>query len=459
MPAPLCQRWFSVEPSQRVAAHGNGVPPRAGINNQKNKSSEFCRKPETTGETGGHDMSEFRQRIGIFGVFGGGNLGNNGSLDAMIWFLQQARSGADIVCLCDNPAAVTNRYRIKALPYHVPRPPEPSLFGKLAARFRDLRSILRATRDMDILCVPGTGILDDFGEKPYGMPLTVYLVCLFARLQGIRIYFISIGAGPIENRLSRWLMKSAASLGHYRSYRDVPSKDFMKKLGLNVEDDEIYPDIAFKLKAPLSQEHHAHGQSATIGVGLMAYRGWRNDSIQGAHTYEAYLEKMVDFVLWLLDSGYNVRALIGQDVDNRAISDLSDRISLLRKDLAHERFVAEPADSLHELMAQIVQTDVVVATRFHNIVCALKLGRPTASIGYSVKFEALLKEVGLEEFCQHAETLDVELLKSQVGKLIKNKEMYEQRIRRSVLTFEERLKQQDRLLLSQFLDAQLPRAQ
>src|SRR5258706_6489773 len=349
-------------------------------------------------------MSKLRQRIGIFGVFGGGNLGNNGTLDAMIYFISQVRPDADIICLCDSPAAVTDRYRIKALPYHVPRPRAPSLFRKLAARFQDLYSILRATRRMDILLVPGTGILDDFGEKPHGMPLTIYLVCLFARLQRIRIYFISIGAGPIENRLSRWLMKSAASLGHYRSYRDVPSKEFMKGLGLNVENDEIYPDIAFKLKAPQSREHDEHGQPVIIGVGMMTYRGCRNDAIQGADTYAAYLEKMVNFVLWLLDRSYIVRALIGQDVDSRTVSDLSNKIRLLRKDLTHERFVAEPARSLHELMDQIVQTDAVVATRFHNIVCALKAGRPTASIGYSAKFEAFLKEVRLQELCQHVQT-------------------------------------------------------
>jgi polysaccharide pyruvyl transferase WcaK-like protein len=110
-------------------------------------------------------------------------------------------------------------------------------------------------------------------------------------------------------------------------------------------------------------------------------------------------------------------------------------------------------------MDQIVQTDAVVATRFHNIVCALKAGRPTASIGYSAKFEALLKEVGLEEFCQHVETFDVELLKSQVGKLIRNRQFYERRIRHSILAIEERLEQQDRVLLSHFLDAQLSRVQ
>ena len=405
----------------------------------------------------GNIMGSVRQKIGIFGNFGGGNLGNEGSLEAMIAFLRQVRPDAELVCICHSPQTVTRHHGIAALPYRAPRRHGSSLSEKFNARIQDLRLALRATRGFDAIIIPGTGILDDFGERPQGLPLTIFCICLLARLRNIKVCFVSIGAGPITNRLSRWLMRSAAALAHYRSYRDSLSKDFMRRLGLDVRRDEVFPDIAFKLAAPVASEKEM-AQPVTIGVGVMTYVGWDGDPIQGAAIYATYLEKMASFVLWLLDSGYNVRVLMGEDSDDRAMSDLSAKIRLASTDLADGRFVAEPAASLHELMAQIAQTGIVVATRFHNVVCALKVGRPAASLGYSAKNDALLTEMGLGEFCQHVETFDVDLLKAHVTKLLREREFYAFHVRQANLIFEERLQRQDRILVAGFLAGQMSRA-
>ena len=49
-------------------------------------------------------------------------------------------------------------------------------------------------------------------------------------------------------------------------------------------------------------------------------------------------------------------------------------------------------------MHQMAETRIVVATRFHNVVCALKMKKPTISIGYASKNDVLLAEMGLAEF-------------------------------------------------------------
>ena len=58
-----------------------------------------------------------------------------------------------------------------------------------------------------------------------------------------------------------------------------------------------------------------------------------------------------------------------------------------------------------------------MATRFHNLVCALKLAIPTVSIGYAVKHDALMADMGLSEFCQHVKSLDVDQLIEQFTEL------------------------------------------
>ena len=84
-----------------------------------------------------------------------------------------------------------------------------------------------------MLIIPGTGILDDFGGNPFGMPLALLAWCLVARLCGAWVAFVSIGAGRIQHPLSRWLMRSAAAMAHYRSYRDTVSKTFMESIGFD----------------------------------------------------------------------------------------------------------------------------------------------------------------------------------------------------------------------------------
>jgi polysaccharide pyruvyl transferase WcaK-like protein len=397
-----------------------------------------------------------KRKIGIFGNFGGGNLGNEGTLEAMIAFLRRVAPDAELVCICADPKVVAQQHHIATAPFRWPRKRPASFVARIRARLGDFSLTMSAVRGFDLLIVPGTGILDDFGEPPQGLPLTIFWVFLLARMRGMKICLVSIGAGPIRHTLSRWLMKRAAIMAHYRSYRDTVSKDFMQSLGLPVTQDEIYPDLAFNLPEPSGPVSEAV-KEPTIGVGVMAYGGWGVGEGEAREIYETYIQKMASFVLWLLERGYCIRLLIGEDSDNRAVADLTRSISA-RKSLLPGRVHAVPASSLHDLMQQILETDIVVATRFHNVVCALKVGRPTVSLGYSKKNDALLAEMGLQPFCQHVETFDLDLLIRQVNELLAERNRYVDLIRQGNLSLRERLRRQDKILETRFIAASAPRS-
>jgi polysaccharide pyruvyl transferase WcaK-like protein len=55
--------------------------------------------------------------------------------------------------------------------------------------------------------------------------------------------------------------------------------------------------------------------------------------------------------------------------------------------------------------------------RYHNVMCALRLCKPTISIGYSSKNDALMADMGLPGFCQSARSLDVGRLIEQFTEL------------------------------------------
>ena len=181
----------------------------------------------------------------------------------------------------------------------------------------------------------------------------------------------------------------------------------------------------------------------TIGVGVMAYHGWRNDPARGAEIYAAYLHKITDFVLWLLQGGHVVRVLMGELSDRRAVDDLFRALRTRKPALADGAVTFAPAQTLHDIMQQMADVDVVVATRYHNVVCALRMRKPTISIGYAPKNDALLAEMGLSAFCQHIEDFDVGRLEAQITRLMSDRAVFERRIDEASGLLECKLREQE----------------
>ena len=399
-------------------------------------------------------MATEPKRIGLFGMFGTGNIGNDGSLESMVRFLSRVAPEERLLCICGNPAAVEKAFGLDAVPiYHRPRRLSDSrvaaFLQRAAGRAMLWFHAVRHLRRLKVLIIPGMGVLDDFSVSPLGLgwPHDILSWCLLGRVMGVKVVLVSIGAGPIRHPVSRWLMKAAARAAHYRSYRDTISKAFMESIGFDARHDPIYPDIAFRLPAPRSiRVAEDDGRPFTIGVGVMAYCGWRNDASRGAEIYAAYLEKMTSFLVWLLDRGHAVRVLMGDQADRRAVDDLVRAVRWRRPERAENAILFAPAHTLYDVMQQMADTDLVVATRYHNVVCALRVGKPTISIGYAVKNDALLAAMGLADCCQSIERLDVALLETQTLRLIAERPALEARIRRAGARIESSLQEQEELL-------------
>ncbi len=387
--------------------------------------------------------------IGLFGVMGVGNFGNDGSLASMLLFLRRVAPQERLLCICSDPAGVEKNFGIDAIPiYYDPRHSNggrAALLGrKLAGKSILWLHALRHLRRLKVLIVPGMGILDDFAASPFGWPLDLLVWFVLARLMGVKVILVSIGAGPIRHPLSRWFMKSAARAAHYRSYRDEISKSFMASLGLNVSRDPVVPDIAFSLPAPPGT---VSGEPPlTFGIGVMTYYSWKQDPVRGRAAYDAYIAKMTAYIEWLLGRGHRIRILIGDESDNRAVQDLFRALRKRNIDRSDDRVEFAPAHTIHDVMRQLRDTDVVVATRYHNVVCALRMGKPTISVGYAEKNDVLLTEMGLAEFCQHIDRLDVELLKSQTMRLLSDRTTIERKICEVRAHFARKLREQESLL-------------
>jgi len=360
-------------------------------------------------------------RIGLFGQLGSGNSGNDASMSTVLAYLHQAHPDALVDALCGGPEVVRGSYGIDAVPLSWYKKFEKREVGiralilKVLGKFIDTIRIVSWARRHDAVIVPGAGVLETtLPLRASGFPYALFLLVLSGRLFGTKVALVSVGADLINKRAVRWLSNASARLAAYRSYRDEYSRDAMRRRGIETSADRVYPDLVFGIPTP----PYRSGDPHVVGVGVMAYYGGNDDRKQAAQIHAAYISVLTRFVHWLIDNGYHVR-LFGGDrkFDHKIAAELQDEIRRCRPGLELAQLTIADASTYPELIEEMADVRLVVATRYHNVMCALKLCRPTISLGYSRKFVALMADMGLAEFHQFAGSADVEKLIAQFKEL------------------------------------------
>ncbi|MCT2590676.1 polysaccharide pyruvyl transferase family protein [Streptomyces sp. N2-109] len=350
-------------------------------------------------------------RVGVFGLLGSGNVGNNGSLEAVLGYLRAEHPEAVVDALCGGPEVIAARYRISAtrLNWYRGEYRTASRAGAIAAK--GLGKLVDAVRTAvwvrrhDVVIVPGTGVLEaTLPLRPWGFPYSLFLLCATGRLFGTRVALVSVGAAAIGRRPTRTLTRWSARLAAYRSYRDALSRDAMRAMGVDTARDQIYEDLAFALPTP-----PAGAPSKTpdpVCVGVMAFHGSDDDRARAEEIHRRYLDGTTGFVRALVEDGRPVRLLTGDEVDRPVVAAILDAVD-------SPLVTAAETASLADLMKEMAAADTVVATRYHNLVCALKVGTPTLALSYSAKSDALMARMGLGAYCHPAREVDTDRLLEQ----------------------------------------------
>jgi polysaccharide pyruvyl transferase WcaK-like protein len=338
-------------------------------------------------------------RIGLFGLLGSGNLGNDGSLAAVVAHLRAAHPDARLDALCGGPAEVTAAFGIPAEPLHSYRGEYRTVGGLGSAAGKAWGKVVDAVRTAawvrrhDVVIVPGMGVLEaTLPLRPWGFPYSLFLLCLFGRLLRTRVALVGVGASNARGA-TRWLVAAAARLASYRSYRDTLSRDALTAMGVDTSADPVHPDLAFALPVP-----HSVVAPGTVGVGVMAYRGGNADRRDAERIYQSYVDAMTGFIRWLVDQGRSVRLFTGDRVDDAVVDAI---VAAVPGPVARAQ-----VSSLDDLLGQLAAVETVVATRYHNVLCALKVATPTLSVGYAAKNDVLMAEFGVGEFCESAREID-----------------------------------------------------
>lgn len=356
-------------------------------------------------------------RVGVFGLLGSGNLGNDGSLEAVLGYLRAEHPEASVDALCGGPEVVTARYGIPATRLHWYRGEyrtasrAGAIAGKGLGKLVDVVRTAAWVRRHDVVIVPGMGVLEaTLPLRPWGFPYSLFLLCASGRLFGTKVALVGVGAGPIGNRLTRGLVRRSARLAAYRSYRDAQSRDALREMGVDTARDGVYPDLAFALPTPRAGA--SSSPPGPVCVGVMDFHGGDDDRARAEEIHRRYLDGTTRFVRALVEDGRPVRLLTGDECDRSVVAAILEAVD-------SPLVTAAEATSLADLMKETAAADTVVATRYHNLVCALKAGTPTLALSYAAKSDALMDRMGLAAYCHPAREVDADRLLEQFRALEK----------------------------------------
>jgi len=311
--------------------------------------------------------------VNIFGNFGTQNLGNECTLQAVIHNVRQYLPDAPLRCICTDPEDTSRRYNVPAVAMSSgyghreassssvrrrrPHPLLRVLRGIVIRLPRELMHWMTAFKTLKgsrMLIMAGTGMLDDFGIRPFDLHYEIFKWSLLAKLRGCKLLFVSVGTGRLEHPLSRWFVKAALALADYRSYRDRFSRDLLGSLGIAAHRDFVYPDLVFSFPRSTVRREPRHRTGPVVGLGLMEYYGRGCRPEHGRAVYREYIEKVTTFVAWLLERGYTVRLLIGDVVyDSRASDDVIGRLKERHVVYDESRLIHGPVSSVDQLIGSV----------------------------------------------------------------------------------------------------------
>jgi polysaccharide pyruvyl transferase WcaK-like protein len=359
-------------------------------------------------------------RIALYGVFGIQNLGNECTLYATLENLRTVFPGTDVFCIGADPKVVKADYGIDGAvidPTDVAAPIPVRRGGRIAKAWRvlvshaphlvaDFARMLRTVGRGTTLSITGTGVLEADTATPNWL-VRMLMWSLAARLRGGRVVFVSIGTDRASSRLNRWLLRAVLRGADYVSYRDRRSMACMAADGVDTRTHHVYPDLAFSLpRAVVPAAELPRPVPAHVGVGVVDMTKFPD-----TERYVQYLRQLAEFIGWLIDRGLCVTLLHGDGkYDAKALADLWRELELrgIRRDDARIR--APLIRNTGELMRELAGLDIVIASRFHNIILSMLLGRPAIALSYHFKFAALMEEFSMERYCIELPDFNLEWL-------------------------------------------------
>lgn len=408
--------------------------------------------------------------VGIFGHYGNENLGDEAIICAVIQHLRKRRENIQLYGLSINPADTEKRHGVPSYPIRrlinrsvaalqsnakpstknetATNKPNSSVEQKTSFKARlkqlpvigyfftalaltlDLVSIFvkellflkesySVVKKLDLLMITGSNqFLDNFGGT-MGFPYTLLKWSVLARIAGKKVAIVSVGAGPIYNRSSKYLFLLVLKLADYISFRDVASQELVQSFGFKGES-VICPDLAHSLIIDLKQnDYFGVCEKPVVGINPMPVYDSRYWYKTDSSEYTAYVNKLAGFSAWLIQNNYPLFFYATQPKDENVARDVVDELNKLNKGMGNQAQVRVSRD-ICVFFQNLEDADIVVTTRFHGALLGLFAEKAVLGICYYRKADDLLKEYGQGDYSMVLEDMTADEMSDKFLKLERN---------------------------------------
>jgi polysaccharide pyruvyl transferase WcaK-like protein len=395
-------------------------------------------------------MSEIQKQIALLHHTGGGNLGDEASLDAVILNIRRRWPQTAITIFSMNPEDTAKKHGVPSYPIRRyswgigyqsnGKGTAPTVESSRGQRFpiftsnrlvRALRfftrepAFLLASRRMlasfDYLVVTGGGQFTERGG-PWSLPYALWVWLLMAKSVHVKCILLNVGAGPLNHSLSKTFARRTLFAADYVSFRDLQSEALARRLGYSGKS-QVFPDNVYNLDVSLPDASCEKRPVPVVGIAPMPYpfcdpRQHPAGSLQSI--YDDYLTKLAASCSSLVQSSYAIE-MFGSDVgvDAAAIEDL--------RTVLQDRYnIATPpyrqVDSVRDILSRMSTMDYVVTCRFHGVVFAHLLNKPVLAISHHPKVANLMHDLGLSQYCVDIQTFNSNELTEKFQSLVRNTE-------------------------------------
>lgn len=432
--------------------------------------------------------SEPRRKIGIFSHGGVKNLGDEALFAAVLQNVRARIPDADVFGFTSNPEDTKQRHGLESFPIRridvrptsstvqraaasanvtlatqPPSAPAPKGWKQVLksvpgveAAVRGIRGAQRVLKnvllepkflwnsyhnlkDVEILLIAGSQQLNDI-YGAWEFPFTLYKWLLLARLTGTKVAILSVGAGPLSSRMSRFFIRRVLRMCSYRSYRDVISSRLVESIGVKGPN-PVYPDLVYGMRLPVPRAVSTDAKAVVVGVNPVPFYDGRYWATPNPARYGEYVRKMARFAEWLDQNGYSTLFFPTQTrADSLTIQDI--RTELNGTANSPRILAGNPIQSIDDLISEIARADLVVANRYHGILLSLALNKPVLGIAYHEKSRELLEQAGQGDYVLNVADFATEELIAKIKAMHANAAQIKKEIASRIAPLHEALDQQ-----------------
>ena len=294
------------------------------------------------------------KKVVISGYYGFDNFGDDAILSVLCKKLKSLN--ADITVFSANPDKTSHDYGVNSV------------------RSFDLKSIVQKIRNTDILISGGGSLLQDVTslKSLIYYSTIIFLAILFKK----DVAIFAQGIGPLNKKISKFIVINLLKRAKYVSVRDEKSLEFLASNAISAE---LVNDPVYSISVPDVPKNFA------VGIQLRDFFNVNTD----------FLEALADNVLANYPNRKIELFVFQKSIDENISKQFEKILKLKNPDIDTEIIYY---NNRAEIFKRIAQLDCLIAMRFHAIIAALNAGVRVAGINYDIKVEKLAKEASIPLF-------------------------------------------------------------